>query len=238
MSHQRRARLFTEALDYVEYSGREIGFFDNLRELPGGERTPLCWFENDCVAGGEGRSDPPGGEHQRCVPGRDDSADSYRHTHGVVEPLGVDWIRAAIHRFAGVVGVETEVLCRAGDLGADDSQYLACVQALDYRELVSVLFDQAGDLEKILPPVLGVQTPFREGLVRGSRGEVSVFGMASAGPGEHAVGGRVERLKHFSAHTLRPSAIDVMFNGRCAEFGADLFDERGVDSADRLSHDG
>ena len=42
------------------------------------QRRPLRRLDHDGVAGREGRADPPGGEHQRRVPRRDDRDDAGR----------------------------------------------------------------------------------------------------------------------------------------------------------------
>ena len=47
-----------------------------LREVRGGERSPLRWLEHDGVAGRERRADAPGGEHERRIPRRDDDRDT------------------------------------------------------------------------------------------------------------------------------------------------------------------
>ena len=203
MSHQRRARFFAEALDNVEDAGRQVGLFEDLRELPRRERRPLGRFQDDRVAGGERRSDAPGGKHHGRVPGRDDAARAHRHSQAVVEPLVIHRIRAAVHGLLGVFGVKAEVFGGAGDLRANDLERLPGIQAFDGGQLVAVLFDQAGDLEQVLLAVLGFAVaPFLKRRVSRFGRAIDIFGVAAPGASEHAVGGRIERFESFAARAF------------------------------------
>ena len=108
VSGERRPGLQPGALHDVEHAGGDACLGHDVGEQARGQRRPLRRLEDDGVAGRQGRSDPPGGEHQRRVPGRDDRDD----TGGVVgDPLAVaaDLQVGVAELLLGVVGEVAEV---------------------------------------------------------------------------------------------------------------------------------
>ena len=83
---ERGARLGPVPLHDVEDARRQPGLVGDVGEQRGGQRRPLRRLDHDRVAGRERRADPPGRQHQRRVPGRDDRGDPGRV---VGDPLAV-----------------------------------------------------------------------------------------------------------------------------------------------------
>ena len=78
MGRQRGAGLLADALHHVEDAVGHTGVARDVGEHRGGERRPLGRLEDDGVPGGERGRQPPGSQHQRRVPGRDDGGHAGR----------------------------------------------------------------------------------------------------------------------------------------------------------------
>ena len=162
------------ALDDVEDTGRQAGLVGDVGQQRGGERGPLRWLDHDGVAGREGRSDPPGGQHQRRVPGRDD-----RDHAGRVEgdPLAVAAdLAVLVVQLLGPVGEVAEVHAHAGHhAAAVGAQQRAVVAGLDAGEVLGAGVDAVGDAPQDRGPLgHGQRRPGREGRARRAYGEIDL----------------------------------------------------------------
>jgi hypothetical protein len=180
----------------------------------GGQRGELGRLEHHGVAGGQGRGELPGLQHERGVPRRDEPGDADRlavhvvdlragDLHGVVE-LGHDQVRE-----------EAEVLGRAQGLalGLGDGQ--AGVEGFEFGEPGFLGLDGVGDL--VQDPGAFARLHLRpravdERLAGSGDGEVDVFLLAGGGGGVVGVGDRVQDVEGLAAHGVNELAVDEVLD--------------------------
>ena len=180
-----------------------------LCEVRSRERCPLRWLEHHSVARGQCRPDAPGGEHQWCIPRRDD----YRNTGGIPgDVVGVTAcfelrVLEIVHR---VVSEVADVHDDAGhDSAAMRAQQRTVVVSLELGELLDVRLDVVGNLVQDRAALLRAQLgPGREGgLGRGDCG-IGFGATASADLRDHGAvdgGDRVEGVG--GSYPLTPDPV-------------------------------
>ena len=186
--------LGADALNDVEDTGRHAGLSGDLSEEARGERRPLRWLEHHGVAGGECRTDAPGGEHERRIPRRDDRRDA-RGVPG--DDVGVP-ARLELRMLQVVDGVlreETDVHGDARhDAAAVRAQERAVVAGFELGELLEAGLDKVGDTaEDLATPARAELGPAGEGLTCRGHGSIDLGGLAAGDLPEHGAvdGGEV-----------------------------------------------
>jgi hypothetical protein len=138
-----------------------------------GQRRPFRRLEHHRVARRQRRPDPPGGQHQRRVPRRDDRGDPGRVV-GDALAVPADLARL-VRQLLGVVGEEPEVLGHPGhDAAPVRAQQRAVVPGLHPGQVLDPGLDAGGD-------------PAQHGRALGHR---------QRGPGRERGAGRVDRPVH------------------------------------------
>ena len=88
MLGQRLAGFLAEAVHRVHDAGGQAGLVHQAHQQIGGDGRPLGRLVHDRAAGGQGRRDLPGREHERRVPRRDDADRADRHARRHVPVVG------------------------------------------------------------------------------------------------------------------------------------------------------
>ncbi|MNF74098.1 hypothetical protein D3C84_561220 [compost metagenome] len=145
VAHQLAADAFAAAAEDVDHPRRE-DLRQGRRQGQDRQRRVLRGFEDQGVAGGQGRGDLPGRHHQRVVPGRDGGHHAHRvaaHQAGVAgDVLAGQLALLAAHG----AGEEAEHVGGGGDVVlARQVQRLAAVQGFQAGELVGAFLDGVGD---------------------------------------------------------------------------------------------
>jgi hypothetical protein len=180
----------------------------------GGERGEFSRLEDHGVAGGQGRGELPGLQHERGVPRGDEPGDADRlavhivdlgagNLHGVVE-LGHDQVRE-----------EAEVLGRTQGLALCLGDRQAGVEGLQLGEPGFLRFDGVGDPVQDAGAFAGLHFGPRaagKGLAGGGDGEVDVFLLACRGGGVVLVGYRVQDVEGRPAHGINELALDEVLD--------------------------
>jgi hypothetical protein len=170
MTGEGRAGPGAGALHHVEDTGRQAGVVGDVGQQRRGERRPLRRLEHDGVARRERRADPPGGQHERRVPGGDDRSHAGR-VIGDAFAVAAD-LAVSVGERLGVVGEVAEVHRHPGhDAAPVRAQQGAVVPGLDPRQVLAARVDAVGDPPEDRGPVRHRQSrPRREGGVgRGDR---------------------------------------------------------------------
>src|SRR5262249_27305569 len=123
-----------KAVDDIDDARRQARFFEPVGKFKNCEWSLLGRLEHASAAGGNGRSEFPGGHEQRVIPGNNLAGDADGFAHGEAQSVG----RNGIHVAGDLVG-ETAVILEAGrdvgnvELGFDDG--FAGVAAFEFGEL-------------------------------------------------------------------------------------------------------
>jgi hypothetical protein len=162
-------------------SGRKAGLFDELHEFQHGGRRVLGRFDDDGVAGSQGRRELPRGEKQGRIPRNDRCDNAERFVSRVIERVGlVDGNDGALDLVgqAAVVAVPLRHVCR---LAAHFSEQLAVVAYFELRQVLRALRNQIAKPPKQCATAgRGQPRPRagRERFVRGTHRAVDVVGGA------------------------------------------------------------
>ncbi len=185
--HQGRTDLLADALDDVEYTGRDARLLGEIGEDRGGQRRPLRRLQDHGVAGGQSGSDLPRRQQPGGVPRRDDHGRACRHPR--------DPIQCAFRRPGpalvpgGEVGVVAEVLGAPMDHPCPETlQEHRHVDALHPRQCIDLGVDEIGQPSHGLRPRLGRSgRPIGEGIHRRTHRGVSGECVATGHVGEEPV---------------------------------------------------
>ena len=208
VADQARAGAGARALHDVEHPGRQASGMRAVGQQAAGERRPLRRLDDDTVACGERRAQLPGGEHQRCVPGRDDGDHPGRiMAHDVGGLFGLD----------GTVLQGKGMLREPGDVehGARHHTVLhareqhARIVGFKRAEGLGALSDLGGKAVQIgLALGRRERAPGRKGARRCADGRIHMGGRAFADAAQQRlVDGRVQVEAHVGRHAL---AVDVV----------------------------
>ena len=174
-----------------------------VRPQRGGERGELGRLEDHGVAGGQGRGELPGLQHERGVPRRDEAGDADRLAVDVVD-LGAGDLHGVVELGHDQVREEAEVLGRAQGLalGLGDGQ--AGVEGFQFGEPGLLGFDGVGDPVQDAGAFAGLHLRPRavgERFAGGGDGEVDVLLLAGGGGGVVGVGHRVQDVEGLAPPT-------------------------------------
>jgi hypothetical protein len=180
MRGQRRAGLAAQPLHDVEHAVRQPRVPGDVGQQAGGKRRPLGRLGHHRVPGRQRGRDPPGREHERGVPRRDDRGYPGRrpgHLLAVAADLQVPAVQPD-----EPVGEEAEVLRRPRHHAAQvRAEQRAVVQRLDLREIGPAGGDPVGDGAQDPGPRRRRRGgPAREGPPGGLDGRIHL-GLAAAG---------------------------------------------------------
>ena len=218
--NERGAGFFADALDDVQDTRGDFRLERDLGEHRRGERRPFRGLGDHGVPRRERRPDLPGEQHERRVPGGNESGDAGRLEADEVRDLGrVD--RLAI-QFRRPVGEEADVERGARDHSrAVAGEQRAVVLGLNCGEDVELGEDRVGEPPEDRRTPFGTEArPGREGALRGIDRRID-FGLAAARDfGEQAPVDRRADLE--GVVRLYPLAVDPMpgVNPRACDFSA------------------
>ena len=178
---QRFASLGPQAVDHIEHPGRASRFYKQLRQLGATQRRLLGRLEYHAVARSQNRCHLPDRHQHGVVPRRDGG----HHPHGLVQDEVQGFGRGVRHGAFNFVDALGKVANGFGDFWQVDVQHIADgfahVQRLQQGQLVGVLLNQVGKLEKNLHARSRCQTapsPVVPGPQATGHGGVYVGGLA------------------------------------------------------------
>src|SRR2546427_14133 len=140
MRNECRAGDFAHAINDVHSTRRKPGLFEPGSDLQRSKGRLLRRFQHAGAPGGKRGSEFPRGHQQRVIPGNDLAGDAHRFAQG--ETQGV--CRNGIHVAENFVRKSRVVFVTSGhvrDIVFRFDDGLACVAALDFREMRGILPD-------------------------------------------------------------------------------------------------
>jgi hypothetical protein len=135
----------TEAGDDVDDTGGEASLLDQLGDVETRQGGLLGGLQDNCVAGGGGRSDLPGPHEQGEVPGDNLATDTDGLVTGVVHGVGVG-VDGLAANLVGPSAVVTQATGRVGHVQLGHGQGLAVVQGFDAGDDVHIPLEEVGQL--------------------------------------------------------------------------------------------
>ena len=190
--------------DDVEDALRQARLERDPLQLDGAERGQLGRLEDDGVAGGEGRRDLPGGDHEGEVPGHDQADDAEWLAEGHVDAAG-DRDRLAQQPLGGA-RVVAEGLDHHPDLAAGVADRLARIARLQVAS--SSRRSSSASARRWMQGAAirrCERAPGREGGLCASHGGVDLGRPGPGQLGHHLLGRRLEDLDR--AHVTPPGAL-------------------------------
>ncbi|MNC05842.1 hypothetical protein D3C75_533360 [compost metagenome] len=147
---ERAGRVAAEAMHHVVHTGWHAGFVHDFGEQRGGGRCLFGRFDHHSIAAGQGRSDLPGHQQQRQIPGANNGDDATGCPHAVVHSLAT--VRRIHHETFGrhildQVGEHLEVGRTTGNVQMPGER--AGFTGIGYfgsHKLVMATFDAIGHL--------------------------------------------------------------------------------------------
>lgn len=176
VGRDRSARHAPESREDVDDTGGEAGLLDQFGHVQSGKRRLLGRFEDNGVAGGNGRSDLPRPHEQREVPWDDLATDAHRLMTGVRQTarVGIDRLADDLVRPATVV---PDAVCREGNVALGDLEGLAVVERLDGGDGIQVALEEVRKASEETAALRGDDVPPNtfERFAGGFDGDVNVF---------------------------------------------------------------
>ena len=194
----------------VQDAGRQPSLQGNVADFSGGQRRPLGGLEDYHAAGGQGRGQLLGGNHQGVVPRGQLAHHTQGHPHGVVEMARVSGYGGTLD-FVAEPGKVAEVAGDHQHLGRGLGDRPPVGNGLHPAQFHPALFHNIGHPPENLAPV-GVEhsSPgaMPKGLLRSSNGLGHILRPGVRHPGDGLPGGRVFHVKIVTATGGLPLAVD------------------------------
>ena len=189
---------------------KELSALPQTSDPQRGQRGQFRRLHHDRAAACQGRRELPHADHQRKIPRHDRGDHAHRLPHGIGQRI----IARGDHIAADLVG-PTRVIGQRVDgrreiLTQRRRNRLAAIQALDFDDLVSVLFEKLRPSQKNVPAFRGTHGApgtFKGATGRGD-GEVDVGLVAFGDDGKNLFGRGIERLEGPARYRRHAPAVD------------------------------
>ena len=205
------ARLFAEAGDDVEHSGRQPRLQRELTQANRGQRGLLGRLQHDRVAGQQRRRELPRTDDERVVPGNDGRDDSERLAANERQVIGSGRGNLVVE-LVGELGIVGNTV--GGKRYIDSERVadrLADIERLQRREALQVRSHQLREAQQNALALLGLRAPpdtALEGGARRGHGRLHVSGLTTRDLGNDATIYRADVLERATRVGCHQLAVD------------------------------